>query len=93
MAFKIANEGKRSIIKGAILKAEGLKAGVPDIFIAYPVGKYHGLFIEFKVAKSKPTEAQMLMMLRFEAQGYLCRIAFSLEEAVDLTSLYLKEAI
>jgi len=39
-------------IRGAKLKAEGVRQGVADIFLPWPSGKWHGLYIEMK----KPTE-------------------------------------
>lgn len=36
------------VIRGASLKAEGVKAGVLDTFLPVPNGKFYGLYIEFK---------------------------------------------
>jgi len=71
------------------MKLEGMKAGVPDIFMAHPCGKWHGLFIEFKAGKNQPTEAQLLMMIRFEAEGYLCKVAYTVADAIAITDQYL----
>jgi hypothetical protein len=91
VTFKINNEGKRSYYKAAILKAEGLKAGVPDIFMAYPNGFYHGLFLEFKINNNKPTEVQRYMMRQFVEKGYYCSVVYSFDEAVHVTECYLGE--
>ena len=48
MMFHIPNGGSRDIREAANLKKQGVKAGVPDIFLAVPRGGYHGLFIEMK---------------------------------------------
>lgn len=53
-AFAVPNgdargdDSKSAAIRGARLKKQGVKAGVFDIFIPQPVGRYHGLFIEMK---------------------------------------------
>lgn len=47
--IKIPNEGKRSVQMGQRYKREGLKKGVSDLFLAYPIEPYwHGLWMEGK---------------------------------------------
>lgn len=61
--FAIPNGGKRDPITAARMKAEGVKAGVPDIMLPVSRGwfQYHapdqiwtGLFIELKKPSAKP---------------------------------------
>ncbi|MGL5225797.1 MAG: hypothetical protein ACRC8Q_10835 [Aeromonas sp.] len=58
----IPNGGHRSKKTGADLKAEGVKAGYPDIIIDYPAGAYHGCRIELKASKGVVSEAQIVML-------------------------------
>lgn len=51
--FAIHNQGHGDKIRGARAKAEGLKAGVPDIMLPVASHPYHGLFIELKQTKHK----------------------------------------
>jgi hypothetical protein len=44
----IPNGGLRDRITAARLKAEGVKRGVPDVFLPAPIGEWHGLYIEMK---------------------------------------------
>ena len=44
LLFAIPNGGKRSPVTGSILKAEGVRRGIPDLMLAIPRGNYHGLF-------------------------------------------------
>lgn len=44
----LGGSGVQRMRRGARLKAEGLKAGVPDLFLPVPIGEYAGLFIEMK---------------------------------------------
>lgn len=48
----IHNQGHGDKVRGANAKAEGVRKGVADTFLPYPVGGWHGLYIEMK----KPTE-------------------------------------
>ena len=58
LAFSIPNGGLRSKATAARLKAEGQRAGVWDIFLPVPRGRWHGLFVEMKVGNNKLTRYQ-----------------------------------
>lgn len=49
--FAIPNGGLRNIKVAQKLKAEGVMAGVADLFFMEAQGGYHGLFIEMKKEK------------------------------------------
>lgn len=80
-------------------KKQGLTAGVPDIFL--PVSKvfdcpqkgfivYHGLFIELKRIKgSKISPEQTVFMAALENQGYMCRVCYGADEAIETIKQYL----
>lgn len=53
LMYHVPNEGKRS--NGGILKAAGLKSGVPDICLPVANNGFHGLYIELKFGKNKAT--------------------------------------
>lgn len=89
VTFHIPNQGKRSFQDGLILKRMGLKAGIPDIFCAYPVSPYHGLFIEMKAPKKKPTKQQEEVMRALSEQGYWVACADSASTAIFILKGYL----
>lgn len=48
LLFHIPNGGSRGKAEAARFKMEGVKPGVPDLFLPVPRGPWHGLFIELK---------------------------------------------
>ena len=53
LIFSIPNGGKRHIGTARKLKAEGVKSGVPDIFLSVAKNGKHGLYIELKGYEAK----------------------------------------
>lgn len=91
LLYHVPNEGKRSRANGARLKAEGLRAGVPDINLDVARGEYHGLRIEMKRRRGgrvSPEQAAWLEALR--EQGYAAVVAYGWEEAADAIEKYLR---
>lgn len=88
----IPNGGKRDIRTAAMLKAEGVKPGVPDIFLPVSRGGKHGLYIELKRRKggvvSKEQEAWIRALM---VQGYCCAVCHGWEAARDEILRYLAQ--
>lgn len=82
LIFAIPNGGKRHIGTARKLKAEGVKSGIPDIFLCVPNrhGK-HGLFLELKDGKNKPTKNQLHWLSALEAEGYATALCYGFSEA------------
>ena len=81
---------------GLAMKAKAMRSGrgVPDLFLAFPCGGYHGLFIELKKTgtKKKNNEhfiEQEKMLMALELLGYRATFAFGLEEAKIIISQYI----
>lgn len=101
LLFAIPNGGQRSITEAVRLKAEGVLAGVPDLFIARASGAMHGLFIEMKRAKGgvngksgggKVSEKQQAVMLTLSQEGYAVMVAHGCDEAWPFVKQYLNES-
>lgn len=90
LMFHIPNEGKRSKYTGGRMRAEGMKAGVPDIFLPVPSGQYHGLFIEMKSEGGRPSREQTMWLNSLERQGYRVGVCKGFEQAAALIMDYLK---
>ena len=88
----IPNGGARRKSEAARLKAEGVKPGVPDIFLPVARGPWHGLFIELKRQKGgKVSDAQKNWISDLLNQGYLAEVAYGWKEAAALIEDYLDE--
>lgn len=85
------NDTQTNKIRGAMLKAEGVKKGVPDIFLPVPLNGYHGLYIEMKVADKKrgrPSAEQLEFLDKVGALGYAYAICYGAEEAKSAICRY-----
>lgn len=89
MMFAIPNGGRRHITTALRLKATGLKAGIPDIFLPVARTPWNGLFIEMKAAKGKvrPNQAEWHRLLRIE--DYKVAICYGCGEAIEVITEYL----
>ena len=85
----IPNGGKRNKIEAAHLKAQGVKSGVPDLFLPVPKGDYHGLYIEMKVNKNKPTDNQIKWLSALSRFGYATAVCYNAKEARDKIEKYI----
>ena len=67
----IPNGGSRNAAEAANLKRQGVKAGVPDIFLPVARKGYHGLYIELKRQEGgRLSDAQKWWIERLRRQGY-----------------------
>ncbi len=78
----IANERRTTPQHGAILKRMGVRAGVSDIFIPRANKTCHGLWIELKVGKNKPSPSQLEFINEMLTEGYGAFVAYGAEEAI-----------
>lgn len=86
LIFAIPNGGARDVVTGAVLKAEGVVAGVPDLFLASRQCGRGGLWIEMKTETGRVSEAQKDIHGRLVAAGYaveVCRTFDGFRRAVD----------
>lgn len=99
--FAIPNGGLRDIRTATTLKAEGVKSGVPDIFLPCPIQtewakQYAGLFIEMKLEKYRNrknggcSEEQIEFIEWATSMGYYCKVCYTWEEARDVIVKYLE---
>ena len=90
--FHVPNGGERGKAEAARFKAEGVKPGVPDIFLPIPRGPYHGLFIELKRQKGGRVSAEQRIWLEaLLTQGYMATVCYGWKDAAATIEDYLDE--
>ncbi len=67
------NGGKRDKATAAVLKRQGVKAGVPDIMLPAARAGYHGLYIELKAGENTTTKKTKRVVRVSAAAGLLYR--------------------
>lgn len=91
LMFHITNEGRRSVQHTMSLIRQGMKPGVPDIFLPLARGKYHGLFIELKQkhgGRLSPEQKEWQRALLEE--GYCATVCKGFDEARETIDWYLR---
>jgi hypothetical protein len=87
--FAIPNGGRRGKAEAAIMKGEGVLAGVADLFLAMPSGRHHGLFIEMKTEIGRQSPAQADFEKRAIFSGYKYAVCRSVGEFIKTINNYL----
>ena len=87
----IPNGGKRHIVTATKLKREGVKAGIPDLFLPEPMApNWHGLYIEVKKKGGKVSKPQKSCMDYLQSIGYMTCVVYSLDDAIREIEKYLE---
>lgn len=86
----IPNGGKRDGRTAAKLKNEGVKSGVPDLFLPAAASGYHGLYIEMKTPEGKTSERQNHFIKLLRAQEYAVVVCRSHLDARNILIDYLE---
>lgn len=91
LMFHIPNGGSRNVKEAANLKRQGVKAGVPDVFLPVARGNFHGLFIELKRANGgRVSVDQKKMLIALRDQGYEAVVCHGFEDAANVIQNYLE---
>lgn len=88
--FSIPNGGKRNKVVAVKLKKEGVKKGIPDLFLCQARHGYHGLFIEMKRLKGGSlSKDQKKKKFLLEKQGYAVAVCKGADHAIRVTKSYM----
>jgi len=90
LLYSIPNGACKSPAAAQQFKREGLLAGVPDLFLAWPSGGRHGLYIEMKRrAGGRVSPEQTETMAALSAAGYSCAVCHGWNEAASAIATYI----
>lgn len=89
--FAVPNGGFRHPATAVMLRAEGVKAGVPDLFFPHARGGFHGLFVEMKrpYPRGALSAMQQEWIDKLKKQGYAVEVAWGMDEAIRIVEDYL----
>jgi len=88
-AFAVPNGGLRNKITAKKLKAEGVKAGVLDVWLPAPRQGYTGLVMELKVRGNTTTPEQVAWLEFLRSEGWLAVVLDSADLGAELATAYL----
>mgnify|MGYP001572150161 CR=1 FL=1 len=89
LMFAIPNGGHRHIAVARRLKAEGVRAGVPDIQLPVPRGDWVGLWIEMKSKRGKCSPTQLGWHTSLVAAGHRVEVCYGCVDARNVILKYL----
>lgn len=87
--FAIPNGGLRSKAVAVKLSLEGVRKGVPDLFLPVPNIEYIGFFIELKKHSGKVSREQKDWVEYLSSVGYKALIIYGWEDAAKEISHYM----
>ncbi|BBT41426.1 VRR-NUC domain-containing protein [Pseudomonas putida] len=93
LIYHVPNGGHRVKAVAAKLKAQGVKAGIPDLVLPMARGGYFGLYIEFKatVDPAAVSPSQQACIRRLNDQGYLAVVCRGHFDAMECLRAYLAQ--
>lgn len=88
--YATPNGGSRNVIEATNLKRGGVRRGVPDLTLCVPRNCYHGLYIEMKYAKGKPSAEQHEFLEFLVSQNYRVVVCYDWQAGKAFIEDYLK---
>jgi len=88
--FAVPNGGRRGKTEAAIMKAEGVTAGVADLILLVPSKGFHALCIEMKTPDGRQQPSQKAWQEAVEAQGCRYVICRSIGDFMREVNSYLQ---
>jgi len=89
LLFAVPLQAARTARNGARMKAEGARAGTPDLFLLVARKGFNGMIIEMKREGGRVTPEQTAFINDASEEGYYCAVCYSARCATDAIELYL----
>ena len=90
LLYHVPNGGSRHKAEAGRLRAEGVKAGVPDLCLPVARGQYYGPYIELKRQRGgRTSDHQSEWLDALSAQGYKAALCYGWEQAAGTIIEYL----
>lgn len=83
--------GVRNKVTAWRLKNLGVRRGFPDLTLWLPRGGFHGLAVELKAAKGKPTPEQIQWLDHMARTGWMAVVCTGFDAARETFDNYLKQ--
>lgn len=93
LLISIPNGGRRDIVTGKILKAEGAVAGASDLILLLRRGDFGCLCIEMKTRKGKQSDSQKAWQKVMESFGNKYVICRDVTSFINEINTYLKPMV
>jgi len=90
-AFHVPNGGARHVATARRLKREGVKRGVPDIWLPVRREPFVGFVCELKVKGGRTSQEQHAWLAHLETQGWCAAICWGWQAAARELLRYLGE--
>ncbi len=87
--YAVPNAALRSPALGAWMKAEGMRAGIPDLQLDVARDGFHGLRIEMKAGANKESDKQSEVLASLRRRGYKTMTCWTTDAAIDAIQDYL----
>lgn len=92
LLYHVPNGGSRNKTEAARLRAQGVKAGVPDLCLPVARGGKHGLYIELKRQRGgRTSEEQEGWIKALRKQGFAAEVCKGWQEAAEMIVEYLRQ--
>lgn len=91
LPYRVSKRGQRYSVEAYRLIDEGLKRGVPDVFLPVARDGYHGFYLEMKFGKGKLSEAQERFIAALRKEGYKVEVFWQWDAASRALVDYLEQ--
>lgn len=91
--YAVPNGGPRHVVAAVNLKAEGVRSGVPDLVLPFPVFPFHGAYLEMKRRGGTLTPIQESWREYLKGAGYAYCMAEGFDQARDFLIAYLEKKL